>query len=252
MLTSTFIHVSGIGYTTERKIWEMGALTWSQYLELHPTLSLSNAKKSLILPRVEESIERLDARDYAYFSKVLPSKEHWRAVGEFGSKPGYLDIETTGCGWDDHITLIGLYDGDEMHTFVRGINLDDFPAAVAEYKMLVTFFGSGFDLPVIKRAFPGLQLDQLHVDLCFLLKRLGFSGGLKHIEEELGIRRRPETEGLSGFDAVRLWHEYRRGSQDAFDLLLAYNEEDVMNMKTLLSYACREMKRGLADTAGYS
>ncbi|HEY3298533.1 MAG TPA: ribonuclease H-like domain-containing protein [Armatimonadota bacterium] len=243
MLTSTFIHVQGIGYTTERKIWDMGARNWEQYLELHPTLSLSESKKALILPRVEESIERLHERDYEYFSRVLPSKDHWRAVGEFGNELAYLDIETTGCGFDDHITVIGLYDGNVMRAFVRGINLDEFPAAVSQYKMLVTFFGSGFDLPVIRRAFPSLELNQLHVDLCFALKRLGIGGGLKHIETRLGIVRRPETEGLSGFDAVRLWYEYRRGSDDALRLLLEYNEEDVINMERLLSYTCGELKK---------
>ena len=217
MLTSTFIHVPSIGYTTERTIWEQGARTWADYLELHPTLKLSAGKKALILPRIEESISRLDDRDYAYFAQVLPSKEHWRALSEFGDDIAFLDIETTGCNRDDHITVIGISDGYEMQAFVRGDNLDDFRAAISKYKVLVTFFGTGFDLPVIRRTFPSLQLDQLHVDLCFLMKRLGFSGGLKHIETRLGINRTPETDGMSGFDAVRLWREYRKGSTEALE-----------------------------------
>ncbi len=243
MLNSTYIHVPGIGYSTERKIWEMGALTWAQYIELHAELKLAEAKKALILPRIEESIERLDAGDHAYFAKVLPSKDHWRAVSEFGDGVGYLDIETTGCNWNDHITVIGLYDGCEMQFFIHGQNLDDFPAVISKYKMLVTFFGSGFDLPFIRRTFPGLALDGLHVDLCHLLRRLGHTGGLKHIEIELGINRGAETLGLGGMDAVRLWHEYRRGSEEALELLLMYNKEDVVNMKDLLYYGCVEMAK---------
>ena len=126
---------------------------------------------------------------------------------------------------------------------IRGIHLDDFPAAVSRFKMLVTFCGSAFDLPFIRRSFTGLHLDQLHVDLCFLLKRLGFSGGLKQIEGRLGIRRRPETVGLDGYDAVRLWNAHLRGSDEALDLLLAYNEEDVMNMETLLAHGCAELAK---------
>jgi uncharacterized protein len=243
MLTSTFIHVSGIGYATECKIWELGALTWAQYVELHDSLKLSDGKKALVLPRIEESIERLDARNHRYFAKALPSKEHWRAIGEFGSQLAYLDIETTGCNWDDHITIIGLYDGANMRTFVRGENLDEFPRIISQYSMLVTFFGSGFDLPVIKREFPSLTLDQLHVDLCFMMKRLGLSGGLKRIETLMGITRCPETDGLDGFDAVRLWREYRKGSRDALELLLLYNKEDVMNMAALLTYGCAALKK---------
>lgn len=245
MLTSTFIHVPGIGYTTERKIWDLGASTWEQYVEMQSQLALPEGKKSIILPRVEESIVKLEARDYAYFAEALPAKEHWRALGQFGNKLAYLDIETTGCSWDDQITVIGIYDGSEMRSFVRGINLDDFPQAISEFNMLVTFFGSGFDLPVIRRSFPGLTLNQLHVDLCHLMRRLGFSGGLKHIEIEMGINRRPETDGLSGMDAVRLWHEYRRGSSEALDLLLLYNKEDVMNMEYLLGRACADIKERL-------
>lgn len=246
MLTSTFIHVQGVGYTTERRIWEMGAQTWEQFLDMHPMLPLADAKKALILPRVEESISSLAERDYAFFARTLPSKEHWRAVSEFGGELAYLDIETTGCGWNDQITVIGLYDGFDMQTFIRGKNMDEFPAAVSNFKMLATFFGSGFDLPFIRRTFPDLKLDQLHVDLCFLLRRLGLTGGLKRIEGKLGVMRCPETEGLDGWDAVRLWREYRRGSDEALELLLLYNKEDVINMKALLEYGCDGLAKALS------
>ena len=243
MLTSTFVHVQGVGYATERRIWEMGAVTWSHYLDTHSELPLSEGKKALILPRVEESVSRLENRDHSYFARALPSRDHWRALSEFGDELAYLDIETTGCNAHDQITVIGLYDGYDMRAFVRGINLDDFPAAVSKFKMLATFCGSSFDLPFIRRSFPALNLDQLHVDLCFLLKRLGFSGGLKQIEGRLGIRRRPETVGLDGYDAVRLWNAHLRGSDEALDLLLAYNEEDVVNMETLLAHGCAELAK---------
>lgn len=241
MLTSTFIHAPGIGLQTERKIWESGIYSWEKYLAKHETLDIAKSKKALIYPCIEESVRRLGAKDHRYFASVLPAGEHWRAVGEFGDKLGYLDIETTGCNRDDTITVIGLYDGTEMHTFVQGKNLEDFPEAVSHYNMLVTFFGSGFDLPVIRRAFPGIDLSHLHIDLCHVMRRLGFTGGLKHIEHELGINRSEETDGMSGFDAVRLWHEYKRGSTEALELLLHYNREDVVNMQNLLGYACRGM-----------
>lgn len=245
MLTSTFIHVQGIGYTTERKLWDMGAHDWESYLELHQNIPLAEGKKSLILPCVEESVERLAERDYAYFARVIPPKDHWRAFGEFGGDIAYLDIETTGCNGYDDITVIGLFDGCEMHSFVKGVNLEEFPKVVGKYKMLATFFGTGFDLPFIKRTFPKLKLDQLHIDLCFLLRRLGFKGGLKKIEGQFGINRRPEVDGMDGLDAVRLWHEYRRGSREALDLLLTYNKEDVMNMETLLAYGCKTLENSL-------
>lgn len=243
MLTSTFIHVPGIGYTTERKIWDMGVRDWDSYVSSHPTLCLPEGRKSLILPVIEESITELGRGNDSYFARKLPSKEHWRAIERFGGKGdiAYLDIETTGCSYNDDITVIGYYDGYEMRSFVKGINMDDFPSAIAGAKMLVTFFGSGFDLPYIRRRFPRLRLEQLHVDLCFLLRRIGLTGGLKHIEDAVGICRAPEAEGLDGMDAVRMWEEYRRGSHEALDLLLLYNREDVMNMEKLLTLGCAEM-----------
>ncbi len=237
MLTSTFIHVRGIGYTTERRIWDVGALTWQRFLRLRPKLDLPEGRKAILVPHIEESVARLEQKDHAFFARALPSREQWRALSEFGDDVAYLDVETTGCGWGDQITVIGLYDGWETTAFVRGANLDEFPGAIAPFKTLVTFFGSAFDLPFIRRTFPDLNLDQLHVDLCFALRRLGLSGGLKCIEGKLGIRRRPEVEGLDGLDAVRLWNEYRRGSDEALQLLLTYNKEDITNMESLLAYA---------------
>jgi uncharacterized protein YprB with RNaseH-like and TPR domain len=69
------------------------------------------------------------------------------------------------------------------------------------------------------------------------LRRLGLSGGLKSIERQVGIQRSRETAGLSGWDAVRLWREWRRGSEEAREVLLRYNAEDVVNMVPLADLA---------------
>ena len=65
--------------------------------------------------------------------------------------------------------------------------------------------------------------------------RLG--GGLKRIEDRLGIDRTEETRGLSGWDAVRLWRMYQAGNERALELLLTYNREDVLHMENLLQWA---------------
>src|SRR5262249_13997178 len=106
--------------------------------------------------------------------------------------------------------------------------------------MLVTFFGTGFDLPFLRRAFK-MEFPQIHVDLCHLLKRLGYSGGLKQVEKKFGLRRSFEIDGLSGADAVHLWHAYRRGNEEALQLLLEYNAQDVLNMEVLLDAAFPKM-----------
>ena len=65
-------------------------------------------------------------------------------------------------------------------------------------------------------------------------------------------------EGLNGFDAVRLWRLYNRGgrgAEEARRLLIAYNREDVVNMKTLLGCALPKLREDAgwnsADTQSY-
>ena len=80
----------------------------------------------------------------------------------------------------------------------------------------------------------------------------GTPGGLKSIERQLHIPRVPETDGLTGYDAVRLWRAYRkggRGAEDALRLLLAYNREDVVNMKLLLDYALPRLRAASGYTS---
>ena len=45
--------------------------------------------------------------------------------------------------------MVGVYDGRELRQYVRGVNLHRFPEEMELCGLLVTFFGSGFDLPVL-------------------------------------------------------------------------------------------------------
>lgn len=192
---------------------------------------------------VQNGQKRLATGEYQYFSKRIPSRDHWRMFPEFRDSVAYLDIETDGRMYQgEPITVIGIYDGLDYKSFVKGENLAEFTDAISHYSVIVTFFGAGFDLPVIKNAFPSLQLDQIHIDLCPLMRQVGYRGGLKAIERAIGIERSPETRNLSGRDAVYLWRDYRRGSQEALDLLIAYNREDVVNLERLLELAYFDMR----------
>ena len=44
-----------------------------------------------------------------------------------------------------------------MRQFVHGYNLNEFPRALEELDLLVTFNGTQFDLPVLKSYFPELH-----------------------------------------------------------------------------------------------
>lgn len=244
MLTSTFQHAQGIGPTTETRLWERGYCTWEAVLTApSDDLPLTTAQKAILLPTLERSREALADGDCRYFAEHVPSREHWRAAPEFMDRIGFLDIETNGGMRADDITIIGVYDGYESRIYVKGRDLDQFAADYEKYALWVTFFGTGFDLPFLRRRFPQLPFDQLHIDLCSALKRLGYKGGLKRIEQQLGVHRPPEVEGLSGFDAVRLWRQYRRyKDEEALERLIAYNRADIENLSLLLAFAFGRLK----------
>ena len=81
-----------------------------------------------------------------------------------------------------------------------------------------------------------------HIDLRFALRRLGYRGGLKSIERQLGIRRPDEVAGIDGFEAVRLWYRYLRGDGKALDTLVSYNRQDVENMRPLMELAYEKLR----------
>lgn len=197
---------------------------------------VSRAVRERLTPLVEESQERLGVLDHGWFARKLPQREHWRTLPNFRGRIGFLDIETTGGYGPNDLTVVGLYDGIRLTQYMRGENLEELPDALERIALLVTFFGTGFDLPFLRNVFH-LELPQLHIDLCFLLKRLGYKGGLKSVERQIGIRRSEGTEGLEGWDAVRLWWEWQAGDDRALSRLLAYNAEDVLNMERLLDIA---------------
>lgn len=144
----------------------------------------------------------------------------------------YLDIETTN---DQRISVIGIYRHDvgTIQLIDGGIHDVAIYDALAGCDVLVTFNGSGFDLPHInKRLRVNLLADFAHSDLMYVCRRHGLRGGLKKIEAITGISR--DTAGITGIDAPRLWHQYETNhDQTALDVLLRYNQEDVINLHLL-------------------
>jgi uncharacterized protein YprB with RNaseH-like and TPR domain len=119
--------------------------------------------------------------------------------------------------------------------------MQDFPRDIARYSLLVTYNGKCFDLPFIERYFK-IKLDQhAHLDLRFILAGLGYKGGLKSCEKQLGINR-GDLERVDGYMAVLLWQEYRRhGNVRALETLLSYNMEDTVNLELLACLAYNEL-----------
>ncbi len=243
MLQHTFVHIPGIGETTERKIWRSGIGTWSDFVAAHDGGQLKGRKVEVAFRDVVESIARYDRKDWNFFERNLPSHHKWRAFDDLKGQALYVDIETTGMGGESQITVIGTYDGNEVKSFVAGQDLEEALDELESHPLIVTFNGAQFDLPVIRRQFRYNILNHIHIDLRFPLHRLGFKGGLKRIEEAFGIRRSERTRGLDGWDAVRLWHEYQHGHDAALELLLEYNGEDIRNLEPLMKFVFSELSK---------
>lgn len=166
--------------------------------------------------------------------QTLHPKEHWKLL-KFG-KACYLDIETTGLSRNYHeITMIGIYDGTNPEIYINGQNLHQAIERLKEFDIIITFNGKMFDIPFLEHKFQ-TKIPHIHLDLRYMLKEFGLKGGLKKIEQEIGIARDKEIEDINGFKAVALWKKHKNGDKNALKKLIKYNTEDIINLKTLLQY----------------
>jgi uncharacterized protein len=244
VLRATFLHLTGVGPVTEAEFWQAGVRDWQELLRRRTALGVSPSAHVRLERELLASEQALTERDAAWFGRRLPEREHWRLYPEFAPETAFLDIETTGLSpYEGIVTVVSVHGAQGTRTFIAGEDLEELPAYLRRFRVLVTFNGSRFDLPFLFVAFPQLVAPPVHIDLRFLLYRLGHAGGLKRIEERLGIGGRAGVEGIHGLDAVRLWQEYRRGSPAALDRLVRYNRADTVNLEPLLRLGVAELER---------
>ena len=140
----------------------------------------------------------------------------------------YLDIETS---FGKEITVVGIFrHPDRMIQLVGDeVNWTNLWNALEGVTMILTYNGVRFDLPVIKSCVR-LDLNRYFEcrDLMYECWRRKLYGGLKRVEEQLGILR--TTKGVDGLEAMRLWERFRYGDEGALQLLLEYNREDTVNL----------------------
>lgn len=240
MITSSFCLLPGVGLRTERRFWGQGLSTWEQFLSTSHVHGLSALRKVFFDDRVREAQERFTQQDSRYFAKTLPARHHWRLYEWLRERALYLDIETDSFG---QITVVGLYGRGRYTALVQheSLSLPRLREELSPYDLLVTFCGSTFDLPMLRAHFADLTLDHPHIDLCGVGRQLGYRGGLKSIERQMGITRMAALQGFSGDDAVRQWNRWRhQRDEQARALLLAYNEADCVNLQPLAdAFYCR-------------
>jgi uncharacterized protein len=246
VLRATLQHLSGIGSLTETSLWESGIRDWSDLDRSIPRRAMAPGRADRLRTELAASERALQERDVAWFAHRLPTAEHWRLYPSFRRETAFLDIETTSLSpYEGIVTVVTVHGGGRTQTFIADDNLEELPACLGRFGILVTFNGSMFDVPFLRVRFPDLIVPPAHMDLRFVLYRLGLAGGLKRIEVRLGLGDRSGVEGIGGLDAVRLWEQYRRGNPEALTRLVRYNRADTVNLEPLAEYAARELTRRL-------
>ena len=179
------------------------------------------------------------------YPRPIPSKlrRQLDAYSSFPERIMFLDIETTGLShYYDEITVIGWAFGGRSGTIVKGQEPHQLYADMKCAIGLVTFNGIRFDTKFLLKKFPDLPLPSTHVDLMYLCRRVGLTGGQKSIEDELGIQVREHVEGMDGIGAVILWRKFQRGDRNALKTLIHYNRADIAAMGTIFDKALSRLK----------
>jgi uncharacterized protein YprB with RNaseH-like and TPR domain len=240
MLQNTFLHIPGIGIKSEQALWGKGIRSWKDFLAAED-IGSSKKKTERMKDLIKESQEQLQRGNVHYFADWLPHNQYWRFFPEFRDKTAYLDGFATDLDpWMHPIPVITIFDGKDITSYVRGKNLDDILEDIRKYSLIVTHSGTRIAFPFIAMNL-GLVIKQVHIDLQYILPKLGYKGGLLGAEKAVGIHRK-ELSGLDGYGGLLLWEEYRdKKNEKALESLRAMNAYDAVSLETLMVhvYNCK-------------
>ncbi|MDP3734455.1 MAG: ribonuclease H-like domain-containing protein [Nanoarchaeota archaeon] len=239
MIRNTFLFLDKIGRRKESLIWQSGIKDWNDFLKTQKINGISVQSKYYYDRKIREAQQALLQENAFYFNGKIPSIERWRLYHYFKENCCFVDIETDSYG---RITVVGIADSIMTKHFVRGINFESpsIKNELQKYTVIITFNGSSFDLPKLKKE--GLTLHHLHIDLKPLCINLGLKGGLKEVEKILQLKRPAHLYG----NPVDLWKSFHAsGDREYLDLLLDYNREDCENLQNVMNYVYKEMSNKL-------
>lgn len=240
MIRQSFIFLPKLTRNAEQRIWNHGIKDWNSFIDAKNIPRISQFNKLAYDKHLKNASKALLDYDSSFFNN-MSSADAIRLYDFFKDDAVFLDIETTSYHGD--ITVVGLYDNFETKSFVKGFSLDKniLKKQLSKYKLIVTFNGASFDLPVIRKYFGNILPNVPHLDLRHACRRIDLTGGLKLIEKEVGIKRPDNLSTLGGDDAVWLWKAWKASGEKRYlDTLVAYNEEDIVNLKPLADHCYKK------------
>ena len=224
------------------RLQEAGFFSWDKALYEPGKLPLGPNRKKYFLEELKSSQQALQKNDMTFFLDRLPKEERWRVLAKFYPEASFLDIETTGFSpYAADITMISLLHKGRNYLFIKGQNLKKIISLLGDIKLLVTFCGSSFDIPFLLEAFRIEQLPCPHIDLRWQSYYLGWSGGLKNIELQLGLKRPKKYQEMSGREAVELWNKFCQDKDEqSLNRLKAYSLLDALSLQLLMIYLLKK------------
>jgi len=233
-LEQVLTHLPHIGPKRAERLVAAGCASWPAVLTAGDPLGLGAERWDAIVAAAQRSVAALAADDPRALVAALPGREQWRVLHAWFERASFFDIETSGLEPESEVTLVVCLHQGRLLRFVKGENLDDFLALLDEVKLLVSFNGSGFDVPRIEDRFHVPEIPCAHVDLRWICHHQGWRGGLKAIEQQRGLVRPADLRGLGGEHAVRLWQLWESSRRAAPRRLLErYCAADVLSLKWL-------------------
>ena len=239
MIRESFIFLDRIKEKTELNLWQQGIRNWTDFYNTPNIRGFSPARKLFYESRIRKASKELLDYNSGFFKDM---DETWRLYDYFKDDAVFLDIEAS--THNGIINVIGLYDGYDTKIMVRNFNLDKdlLKKTLADYKLIITFNGGSFDLPTIQRYFKDVLPNVPHIDLRYVCARVGLTGGLKQIEQVLSIKRPSIIEDMYGGDPALLWRKYlATGNKRFIELLVEYNEEDIINLQIIANKVIKEL-----------
>ena len=163
-----------------------------------------------------------------------------------------LDIEMT--SYNKEISLVGLFkpkDGPiDYQAYIKDENLTatSLKEAFKGCKLLITYNGCSFDVPMIRKQFPGVLPSKIPVmDLYLFAKKLDLNTNLKVLENTLGIDRLDKFTKNRNI-AAKLWNKYkRRNDIKALNTLLEYNKQDTINLYPIAEEFVKLVKKKVSE-----